>query len=93
MDMAFYIFLMHYMSDEFIKKIENKIKVPVTLIGTGPEVWDVVDLNNSPNFLISAALLNQILPAYEFLSLYQRVYTWFNSPIFIEERHRTPPES
>jgi len=34
------------LSDEakkFIKKVENEIKTPVTLIGTGPEVWDVVD--------------------------------------------------
>ncbi|MEM1581697.1 MAG: adenylosuccinate synthetase [Candidatus Bathyarchaeia archaeon] len=28
---------------EFIRKIESEIKIPVTLIGTGPEVWDVVD--------------------------------------------------
>ncbi|MCX8170826.1 MAG: adenylosuccinate synthetase [Candidatus Bathyarchaeota archaeon] len=28
---------------EFIGKIESEIKIPVTLIGTGPEVWDIVD--------------------------------------------------
>ncbi|MEM2960154.1 MAG: adenylosuccinate synthetase [Candidatus Bathyarchaeia archaeon] len=28
---------------EFIRKIESEIKIPVMLIGTGPEVWDVVD--------------------------------------------------
>ncbi|MEM1586531.1 MAG: adenylosuccinate synthetase [Candidatus Bathyarchaeia archaeon] len=28
---------------EFIRKIESEIKIPVTLIGTGPEVWDMVD--------------------------------------------------
>jgi len=28
---------------EFIRKVESEIKIPVTLIGTGPEVWDVVD--------------------------------------------------
>lgn len=34
------------LSDEakkFIRKVESEIKIPVTLIGTGPEVWDVVD--------------------------------------------------
>ncbi len=28
---------------KFVRKIEDEIKIPVTLIGTGPEVWDVVD--------------------------------------------------
>jgi len=28
---------------EFIRRVESEIKIPVTLIGTGPEVWDVVD--------------------------------------------------
>ena len=28
----------------FIKKIEEKLNVPVTLIGTGPQVNDVIDL-------------------------------------------------
>ncbi|MEM2341690.1 MAG: adenylosuccinate synthetase [Candidatus Bathyarchaeia archaeon] len=28
---------------EFIKKVEEEIKIPVTLIGTGPEVWDIID--------------------------------------------------
>lgn len=28
---------------EFIRKVEEEIKIPVTLIGTGPEVWDIVD--------------------------------------------------
>jgi len=27
----------------FIEKIEREISVPVTLIGTGPEVWEVID--------------------------------------------------
>lgn len=34
------------LSDEakkFIRRVEDEIKIPVTLIGTGPEVWDVVD--------------------------------------------------
>jgi len=28
---------------DFIKNIENKLNTPVTIIGTGPEVNDVVD--------------------------------------------------
>jgi len=28
---------------EFIRRVESEIKIPVTLIGTGPEVWDIVD--------------------------------------------------
>lgn len=28
---------------DFIRKVEREISIPVTLIGTGPEVWDVVD--------------------------------------------------
>ncbi|MEM1514664.1 MAG: adenylosuccinate synthetase [Thermoproteota archaeon] len=28
---------------EFIRKIEHEIKIPVMFIGTGPEVWDIVD--------------------------------------------------
>lgn len=28
---------------KFIRNIESEIKIPVTLIGTGPEVWDVID--------------------------------------------------
>jgi len=28
---------------EFVRKVEDEIKVPVTLIGTGPEVWEIVD--------------------------------------------------
>jgi len=28
---------------EFIEKIEREISVPVTLIGTGPGVWEVID--------------------------------------------------
>lgn len=28
---------------DFIRRIEGELKVPVTLIGTGPEVWDIVD--------------------------------------------------
>jgi len=28
---------------EFIRKVESKISIPVTLIGTGPEVWEIVD--------------------------------------------------
>ncbi|MBS7606803.1 MAG: adenylosuccinate synthetase [Candidatus Bathyarchaeia archaeon] len=34
------------LSDEarkFIRRVEEEIKIPVTLIGTGPEVWDIVD--------------------------------------------------
>jgi len=27
----------------FIKNIEDKLKVPVTLIGTGPDVYDIID--------------------------------------------------
>ncbi|MDH5449410.1 MAG: adenylosuccinate synthetase [Candidatus Bathyarchaeota archaeon] len=30
----------------FIKKIEKEIKVPVTLIGTGPGTWEIVDRRN-----------------------------------------------
>jgi len=33
---------------EFIKGIEEKIKVPVTLIGTGPAVTEIIDLRDSP---------------------------------------------
>ena len=29
---------------EFIDKVENAIGIPVTLIGTGPEVLDLIDL-------------------------------------------------
>lgn len=29
---------------EFIKGIEEQLKVPITLIGTGPEVYDIIDL-------------------------------------------------
>ncbi len=28
---------------KFIRKIEDEIKIPVTLIGTGPGVWDIID--------------------------------------------------
>lgn len=28
---------------EFIRKVEKEISIPVTLIGTGPEVWEIVD--------------------------------------------------
>ena len=28
---------------EFIRKVESEISIPVTLIGTGPEVWEIVD--------------------------------------------------
>ena len=28
---------------KFIKKVEDEIKIPVTLVGTGPEVWDLID--------------------------------------------------
>jgi len=31
----------------FIKNIENSIGVPITLIGTGPEVYDIIDLEKS----------------------------------------------
>ena len=27
----------------FIKNIEDQLKVPVTLIGTGPDVYDIID--------------------------------------------------
>jgi adenylosuccinate synthase len=27
----------------FIKNIEEQLKVPVTLIGTGPDVYDIID--------------------------------------------------
>jgi len=30
----------------FIKKIEKEIKVPVTLVGTGPGTWEIVDRRN-----------------------------------------------
>lgn len=30
----------------FIKKVEKEIKVPVTLIGTGPDTWEIVDRRN-----------------------------------------------
>lgn len=29
---------------QFIKEIEGQLKVPITLIGTGPEVYDIIDL-------------------------------------------------
>jgi adenylosuccinate synthase len=32
-----------YEAKEFIRRVESEIKIPVTLIGTGPEVWDIVD--------------------------------------------------
>lgn len=28
---------------KFIRRVKEEIKIPVTLIGTGPEVWDIVD--------------------------------------------------
>lgn len=31
-------------AQEFVKKVENELGVPVTLIGTGPNVMDVIDL-------------------------------------------------
>jgi len=31
---------------EFVKKIEESIRIPVTLIGTGPTVADIIDLRN-----------------------------------------------
>jgi len=30
----------------FIKKVEKEIRVPVTLIGTGPDTWEIVDRRN-----------------------------------------------
>ena len=30
-------------SPSFIKNIEDQLKVPVTLIGTGPDVYDIID--------------------------------------------------
>jgi adenylosuccinate synthase len=31
----------------FVKKIENQLKVSVTLIGTGPDVNDIIDRRES----------------------------------------------
>jgi len=28
---------------EFVERVEREVGVPVTLIGTGPDVWEVVD--------------------------------------------------
>src|SRR3989304_608122 len=28
---------------EFIKEVENRTEIPVVLIGTGPEAWDIID--------------------------------------------------
>jgi adenylosuccinate synthase len=30
----------------FIKKIETELNIPVTIIGTGPDVCDVIDRRN-----------------------------------------------
>ena len=34
----------------FIKRIEDELKVPVTIIGTGPEVWETVDRRDELGF-------------------------------------------
>jgi adenylosuccinate synthase len=31
---------------DFVTKVENEIKAPVTLIGTGPDAWEIVDRRN-----------------------------------------------
>ena len=31
---------------KFIENVEKEIKVPVTLIGTGPGAWEIVDRRN-----------------------------------------------
>lgn len=36
---------------EFIRRIEEKTKVPVTLIGTGPDTFDIIDLRQEKGFL------------------------------------------
>ena len=28
----------------FLRNIENSVGVPITLIGTGPEIYDIIDL-------------------------------------------------
>jgi len=30
----------------FIKKVEKEIRVRVTLVGTGPDTWEIVDRRN-----------------------------------------------
>jgi len=32
---------------EFVERVEREIGIPVTLIGTGPGVWDMVDRRES----------------------------------------------